>query len=285
VDFPPLNLISLLGELSELESNWMDEQATGVIAYLAQVLAQIRDENRLLNASDFERYFTKNGAFLDVCRLFIGVSQETSAHQIAAHLPPPGPSWTALRRLVRTNPAQLAEALVRLGLPEIIFRDLNKPWTVEEMLIDRYRMSRGRATAGQARGRSLEAKVEEILRPIVPYEARISFVGRGGVTAKSDFVIPDRNHPKIVIEAKGFEATGSKLTDFLGDIRKIIEAKESRTYFFIVTDGRGWFHRKSDLQHIIDFQHLKDVDMVYTSATLTRLAQDVAHIWENERGA
>jgi hypothetical protein len=187
--------------------------------------------------------------------------------------------------MVRTDSAQVAEALVRIGLPQIIFRDVNKPWTAEEILVDRYRMSRGRATAGQARGRSLEAKVADILTPIVPFETDVSFVGRRGVIAKCDFAIPNRQHPKIVLEAKGFEATGSKLTDFLGDIRKIIEAKESRMYFFLVTDGRGWLHRRSDLQHVINFQHLKDVDMVYASRSLPQLAQDVAHIWANERSS
>jgi hypothetical protein len=174
--------------------------------------------------------------------------------------------------------------LVALGLPAIIFADVKKQWTVEDILVDRYKMSRGRATAGQARGRSLEVKVEEVLRPIVPFESRVTFTGRRGQTAKCDIAIPTRDHPKIVIEAKGFEATGSKLTDILGDIGKIILAKESQMYFFVVTDGRGWAHRTSDLQHVVDHQHVKDVDMVYTSSRLAQLAQDVKHIWEHERG-
>lgn len=89
----------------------------------------------------------------------------------------------------------------------------------------------------------------------------------------------------ISAEAKGFEATGRKLTDFLGDIRKIIDAKESRTCFFVVTDGRGWMHRNSDLQHMINHQHLKDIDMIYTSARLAQLAKDIAYIWQHERRA
>lgn len=102
------------------------------------------------------------------------------------------------------------------------------------------------------------------------------------MTAKSDFAIPSKVHPKIVIEAKGFEATGSKLTDFLGDVMKIIEAKESRTYFFVVTDGRGWRNRPSDLNHLIKRQHDKDIDMIYTTSRLAQLARDVSQIMGTE---
>jgi hypothetical protein len=284
MDFDPVSLDTLLGELVELRSDWLDETGTKVIAHIAVILPKLRSM-RTLRAADLAGELHEDPAFLDVCRLFMGVSQETAAHRISAHLSGPAVSWTRLRKLARTDSTALAEALVKMGLPEIILADLQKEWTTEDVLTDRYRMSRGRATAGQARGRSLEIKVEEVLQPLVPFESRVTFTGRKGVRAKCDIAVPTRDHPKIVIEAKGFEATGSKLTDFLGDIRKIIDAKESRTYFFVVTDGRGWFHRSSDLQHVVRHQHEKDIDMIYTSSRLTQLAQDVAHIWQHERGA
>jgi hypothetical protein len=160
---------------------------------------------------------------------------------------------------------------------------LNKKWAIEDVLIDRYKMSRGRAIAGQKRGRGLEEDVEKALKGIgVPYEARVTFVGRRGITAKCDCAIPTRNDPKIVIEAKGFEATGSKLTDFLGDVLKIGQAKKYHMYFFVVTDGRGWHNRRSDLQRLIDFQNEGLVDMIYTRSELPRLASDVRQIVENE---
>jgi hypothetical protein len=284
MNFPQVTVESLLGELVELQADWMDETATQVVAQIATVLPTLRAMTAPPAAADLVAAFQQSDAFLDICRLFMGVSQETAAHQISAHFPPPSRSWTTLRRVAHDDPAALAGALVALGLPAIIFADVKKQWTVEDILVDRYKMSRGRATAGQARGRSLEVKVEEVLRPIVPFESRVTFTGRRGQTAKCDIAIPTRDHPKIVIEAKGFEATGSKLTDFLGDIGKIILAKESQMYFFVVTDGRGWAHRTSDLQHVVDHQHVKDVDMVYTSSRLAQLAQDVKHIWEHERG-
>jgi hypothetical protein len=99
---------------------------------------------------------------------------------------------------------------------------------------------------------------------------------------KIDLVIPSRDHPKIIIEAKGFEATGSKLTDFLGDVLKIGQAKEYHTYFFLVTDGRGWYNRQSDLRKLVEYHHEGLIDMIYTRARLDRLASDIKHIYENE---
>jgi hypothetical protein len=284
MDFPRVALQSLLGEFVELQSDWLDETGAKVIAHIGTIIPKLHAFVAAPTAAEMAAMLGDEPAFLDVCRLFMGVSQEVAAHQISAHLPPPALSWTRLRRLARRDAHMLAQAFISLGLPAKIYTDVHKAWTTEEVLTDRYKMSRGRATAGQARGRSLEVKVEEVLRNVAPFESRVTFTGRRGIAAKCDIAIPSRDHPKIVIEAKGFEATGSKLTDFLGDIRKIIDAKESRTYFFVVTDGRGWMHRPSDLQHVIDHQHLKEIDMIYTSARLAQLAQDVAYIWQHERG-
>lgn len=87
----------------------------------------------------------------------------------------------------------------------------------------------------------------------------------------------------IVIEAKGFEATGSKLTDFLGDVLKIKQAKGYHTYLFVVTDGRGWFNRQSDLKRLLQLHQEGVVEMIYTRARLPQLAEDVRQIWTAER--
>jgi hypothetical protein len=115
----------------------------------------------------------------------------------------------------------MAQVMIDLSLPQIISEQLSRQWSVEDVLVERYRLTRGRALAGQKRGRSLENEVETVLRGVdVPYVRGVTFVGKKGAKAKCDFAIPSKNHPKIVMESKGFEATGSKLTDFLGDILK-----------------------------------------------------------------
>ena len=88
--------------------------------------------------------------------------------------------------------------------------------------------------------------------------------------------------PKVVIEAKGFEATGSKLTDFLGDVLKIAQAKGYHMYFFLVTDGRGWHHRVSDLATPVKYHHDGLIDMIYTQHRLDEMADAVLQIYDNE---
>jgi len=57
-----------------------------------------------------------------------------------------------------------------------------------------------------------------------------------------------------LIEAKGYGATGSKMTDIIGDIEKIIAAKRPDTAFLFFTDGMTWKERKSDLRKIVEYQ-------------------------------
>jgi len=80
-----------------------------------------------------------------------------------------------------------------------------------------------------------------------------------------------------VIETKGYEATGSKLTDVLGDILKIVQAKDPDTRFYLVTDGVGWFRRMSDLRHIVELQNRGDINMIYTRKTLPNLGEELKH--------
>lgn len=177
----------------------------------------------------------------------------------------------------------MATALAALGLPEIIDQHLSRRWEVEDILIERYKMSRGRAIAGQKRGRGLEDEVATVLSMAgLPFVRGVTFAGKKGETAKCDFAIPTKAKPNVVIEAKGFEATGSKLTDFLGDILKIAQAKDYHMYFFLVTDGRGWHNRASDLKKIVEYHQEGLIDMIYTRQRLDKLAEAVKHIYENE---
>ena len=125
----------------------------------------------------------------------------------------------------------------------------------------------------------LEDEVHAALeRAGVPFETRVTFVAANGATAKCDFAIPSRERPAIVVEVKGYEATGSKLTDFLGDVLKIKQAKAYHTYVLVVTDGRGWYNRKSDLKHLVELHHDGTIEMIYTRRRLGQFADDVRAI-------
>lgn len=92
---------------------------------------------------------------------------------------------------------------------------------------------RGSAISGQRRGRDVEDFAESIIHKAFGdiFQPRCIFSGPCGQKAKCDFAIPSKSDPRILIEAKGSGATGSKMTDLLGDIRAIIDSKRKDTAF------------------------------------------------------
>jgi hypothetical protein len=277
-----VTLEEILGEIEELPSDWMDEKARALESLIKLSLGRLRGLNRPVMADDLLAELRTDPRFLEICRLFLGKGQEPAAHVFCEALGV-RVSWTKLQAMARQEPERLTKALDSLKFPELIQSHLDRRWQAEDILIERYKMSRGRAIAGQRRGRSLEDDVAAVLKELrIPFDRGVSFLGKRGATAKCDFAIPGRDRPKVVIEAKGFEATGSKLTDFIGDILKIAQAKDFHMYFFLVTDGRGWHNRVSDLRKIVEFHDENLIDMIYTRVRLSDLAVVIRHIWENE---
>ena len=281
--FTPVHLATMLAEVAELPAGGADELSAKVVAAIPPCLERLRQKNHPLTAGDLEMEFRQNPVFLDVCRLFIGKAQEPVAHEICAHLGRSSGNWGDLKSAARRDPVRMAAVMVALEVPGIIAQQINRVWRADDVLVERYQMTRGRAMSGQSRGRSLENDVDRVLAELgIACEKRKTFTGKEGKQAKCDFAIPSKNHPKVVIEAKGFEATGSKLTDFLGDVLKIGEAKAYHMYFFVVTDGRGWHNRESDLKRLISFHHDGLIDMIYTRARMAELGRDVKQICDNE---
>lgn len=279
--FTKVTLGEILAEIEELPSSWMDETARQLVDSIDATLMSLGD--KIPTVEDLVDEFRREPNFLDVCRLFFGHSQETVAHTICASLGCGSAGFAKLRNLAQREPERMAQVMAELGLPELIYKHTSREWTTKDVLVERYKLGRGRAIAGQSRGRGLEDEVQKVLtEKLVPFQRGVTFTGKRGKTAKGDFCIPGKDHPKIVLEAKGFEATGSKLADFLGDILKIGEAKEFQTYFFVVTDGRGWHNRQSDLKKLVEFHQDGVVDMIYTRNRLDDLAAHVKHIYENE---
>src|SRR6185312_16659072 len=126
--------------------------------------------------------------------------------------------------------------------------------------------------AGQRRGRDVEDFAEAIIRKVFgkQFQMRCNFSGPRGRTAKCDFAIPSKAEPRILIESKGYGATGSKMTDIIGDIEKIIAAKRADTAFLFLTDGLTWRERKSDLRKIVEYQNSGDITRIYTYAMVDR---------------
>ncbi|MDH5690214.1 MAG: type II restriction endonuclease [Candidatus Bathyarchaeota archaeon] len=272
-----ITLEELLEQIERIPSEWLDEVGREVIDTIPKIVEELKKSG--VNKAAVKGLLFRYKYALDVFRLVLGLSQDEMINELLyfAKIPGLGRSFRTIRNRSKQHGSELAEALVEnLGLADATSEELFHQWKYTEVLIERYKYQRGRAIKGQKRGRSLEDEVEELLKEIgATYESRKNFISEKGLEAKADFSIPSHLHPQIVIETKGYEATGSKLTDVLGDILKIVQAKDPDTSFYLVTDGVGWFRRISDLKHIIELQNKGDISMVYTRKTLPNLGEEL----------
>jgi hypothetical protein len=115
------------------------------------------------------------------------------------------------------------------------------------------------------------------------YEVRCTFNGPRGTTAKCDFAIPSKTAARILVESKGYGATGSKMTDILGDIHTIIGAKRADTALLFFTDGLTWKERQSDLRKLVELQNNGDITRIYTYAMADQFERDLRQL-KNEGG-
>lgn len=133
----------------------------------------------------------------------------------------------------------------------------------------------------------MEDFTETIVRGVFgsdSYETRRRFACRDGHhTQKADFAIPSMKEPHVIIEAKAYGATGSKQTDVIGDIEKIVGCKRDDVFFLLVTDGLTWLARLGDLRKMIEFQNLGSIYRIYTMAMADDLRKDLTLI-KAERG-
>ena len=147
-------------------------------------------------------------------------------------------------------------------------------------MVERLQSGRGSAIQGQRRGRGLEDFAEALVKEVsgTAYEPRCTFTGADGKEAKPDIAVPDKARPRIVIEVKAYNATGSKMTDIIGDLDAIIDAKRHDTTLLFVTDGSTWKAHRSDLKKIIDRQNQGKIARIYTTKMRDAFLADLQSI-------
>ena len=260
----------LLHNLSSLETEWRDETSDAAIAKLAAM-----DKKAAYTISDVADLL--NGSFevgILCVRLFLAFSKDRMEHELRGVL---GTGGIGLKRY-QSDPVKYLTALAGLGLLEQMSLAVNYQPTWSDVLVERLRSGRGSAILGQKRGRDLEDFVEAVVLEVFgrsAYGTRCTFVGSRGKTAKCDFVIPGKDDAKIIIEAKGYGATGSKMSDIIGDLDAIIEAKRADSRLLFVTDGMPWLARQSDLRKIVQRQNDGDIMRIYTSKMQEELVSDL----------
>lgn len=249
----------ILDNLSPLDVEWMDEIAANAIARLTAIpkkgIYKRADVAALLDA-DFEEGIL-------CARLFLALSKDSMVAALRREL---GTEGIGVKRY-KAEPDTFLGALERIGLPDAMATAINYQPVWSDILIERLRSGRGSAISGQRRGRGVEDFAEAMVREVFEdrYETRCTFTGADKKTAKCDVAVPDRHRPRIVIEAKGYGATGSKMTDIIGDLDSIIDAMRRDTWLLFVTDGMTWNSRASDLRKIVERQNQGKIARVYTT--------------------
>ncbi len=270
-------LDELSNALSTLEIEWQDDMSRRVMAKLERFQPKPRYE--LNDVAELLDEDFPGGTLL--IRLFLGLSKDIYEAELSALL---GGTGSGITRF-RADRAVFLSALEQLDVLQAMETTVNRQARWSDVLVERLRSGRGSAVSGQKRGRYVEDFVEKIVRDVfaADYEARCTFVGQREHTAKCDFAIPSRNAPQVLIEAKGYGATGSKMTDVIGDIEKIIAAKRSDTIFLFFTDGTSWLRRKSDLRKIVEYQNHGDIFRIYTLKMADQFRADLEAIKQEKR--
>jgi hypothetical protein len=264
----------ILAALSPIESSWMDEHSAAVIKAITN-FPEKQSYNRDDMASLFDADFD---AGLTTIRLFLGLSKDEFGITLKTVL---GEGGSGISRFKKDREGFL-QGLENLGVAKIITGFVNKPITWRDMLIERLKYGRGSAIKGQKRGRSLENFAETIVKLVFGegrYHCRCRFNGSTGIsTEKADFAIPNKQDPRILIESKGYGATGSKQTDILGDIERIYSQKRSDTHLLLVTDGVTWGNRQSDLSKLVEWQNQGRITRIYTQKMAVELETDLRQL-------
>lgn len=235
--------------LSNLEVDWMEDPHAGAVIRAFQSLPTGRKITNGDVVKLLENDFRVGSTAL---RLFLDFSKDEFTRITAELFKENGGSGV---KNFRNNPDEYVKKLEDIGILERMSAEINRPPDWSDRLVGLFQGGWGSAVKGQLRGRMLEDFTEEILgkvfspKQIIP---RCQFLGANGLSSeKADFAIPNADDAQILIEVKAFNATGSKQTDVLGDIYRIVEQKRDDTAFILVTDGISWKARSSDLRKII----------------------------------
>ncbi len=255
-----------------VESSWLDEHAERVIA----MLRSIPDRKRFTKAHIQKLLDSDFSTGITVARLLADLSKDEFTIRMKEVLGTDG--GVGVTRFKNDKEAYLS-ALAELGVVRNLTRSLNETLHWTDKFVERLKVGRGSAIKGQQRGRGMEDFVESIIgRVFDPADvvARCRFTGaKGTSTEKADFAIPCAEDPRILIEVKAYGATGSKQTDVLGDISRIVEEKRNDTVFFLVTDGISWKERPNDLRKLVALQNEGAIQMIYTKSMASELEADL----------
>ncbi len=269
----------LLHKLSPIMADWNDDLSKRVMAIFDNIVPKLayskEDIGEFLD-KDFDAGYTAIRTILDLPKDELELTLKSKM----------GDGGIGVTRY-KHGREQYLQILEELGVVGTLTQLVNRKLRWQDILVERIKAGRGSAIKGQRRGRYLENWVEDIIKRVFGsdknYDARCRFIGNDEKNEKTDFAIPDKKQPRILIESKAYGATGSKQTDILGDVEKIISIKRFDTHFLLVTDGTTWAARKSDLAKLVRLQNEGKITRIYTLCMAYELETDLRQL-KNEHG-
>lgn len=260
-----INSLSNLQEIAPRRDPDMKEKVSRII----EELRRIENVDRFSLARLIESY---PDAVPVICTS-AGLGQEQLKNQLRHRLGTQG--WVTL---AKREPDRLIEFLdAEFNLVEAIKEEVTKSWTYSDVILERHLWSKKSGAQSVGRGRTVEDEVEGLVRSLdLPYQMRTRFIGRGGETAPCDLAIPaGANQAMIAIGMKGFNSTGSKLTDAVVEIEKMASVRLPRQYIYAVIDGIGWLSRQADLRRIFTLWETQAIDGLYTLRNLDLFKEEL----------
>jgi hypothetical protein len=202
----------------------------------------------------------------------VGLTQEQLKNQLSHRLGTAG--WTTLARSRAGDLIKLLDD--EFGLVPKLTEQLQRRWSFEDVLLERYLWSRRTARRAVGQGRNVEDAVEDVVRTIgVAYGLRTRFAGRNA-SAPCDLAIPaGGDAAQVVVAMKGYNSTGSKLSDAVREVEAMAAARAPSQYVFAVVDGIGWRNRQADLRRLHALWDRREIDGLYTLAHMTRFEADL----------
>lgn len=216
-------------------------------------------------------WITENPSAVYVLGLAVGLSHEKLKNTLRHHFGTS--SWNLL---AKSRPQDLISMMDQeYDLVRLLNVQRLRSYDFGDILTARAGTRATATRAGQS-GRKVEDEIELIADSLGLKSApRTRFVGRHGRDAPCDLAIPSANSAQIVVAAKGFDSTGSKLTDAVREIEEMAEVRQPRQFVMAVIDGIGWKSRAADLRRIYDLWATDQIDGMYTLATLDAFKADL----------
>lgn len=261
--------VASLGRLSVTADPTLLTREAEVLLAAGTSLSELDDVSR----DHLATWVRAHPTWVPALGLAVGLSQEKLKNDLKHAFGTSG--WVSL---ARSSPAELVAHLdAAYDLVALLRRQRTRTYGFGDLLVARGGTRTVAAAAGVA-GRRVEDDIEAVALELgLPYETRTRFTGRNGRTAPCDLAVPDGSSAVLVVAAKGFDSTGSKLSDAVREVSEMAEVRRPQQYVMAVIDGIGWKSRTQDLRRLHELWESGQIDGMYTLQSLPDFRRDLAH--------